>query len=348
MPTVIGSQALTLRDTAEAIRKKDGHLEANILDLVSEENGVMDDAKFIRADNGDKLSTSFLNTNPHGSWVAIGEGVPAVKTGFSTAWDTCGRLKARIQIPEELYDRTVDKEALLQRHVRSISNGMKEDVADAFFYANIKNEPKKFNGLCDFYDHFGLGVVPRTNYAHTVISNGTGSQGAPTSSSALRSIWLVGWGDDGITGFYPENSDTAGLTAKPMDRMMLPDGNGNPTWHKTQEIIWEVGLAVRNFQKAGRVCNFELDTAQAAGYDTALIKNLRHLKNRVKSAGVSRAFYCDGDTWEIIEDTFAHLTQGNAIKYSDVQQEKPATLWGIPVHLCDCLAVNEATVTVAS
>ena len=78
---------------------KDGSLKANILDLVSEDNGVLDDTTFMRADDGDKLSTDFRNLNPHGTWVALNEGVPASKTGFSTAWDTCGRIKARIEIP---------------------------------------------------------------------------------------------------------------------------------------------------------------------------------------------------------------------------------------------------------
>lgn len=348
MPTILGSQALTLRDTAEAARKRDGSLKANILDLVSEENGVMDDATFVRADNGDKLSSDYINAIPHGQWVALDEGVPASKTGFSVAWDTCGRIKARVQIGAELYERTKDKEALVQRHVRAHSQGMKEDVADAFIYGNVKEEPKKFNGLATFYDKFGAATTPRSNYAHTVISAGKGASGAASSTSQLRSIWLVGWGDNGITGFYPEMSKYAGLTAKPMEKMQINDASGNPTWAWTQELVWEVGLAIRDYRKAGRICNFQLDTALAAGYDADLIKNLRHLKARVKADGVKRAFYMDETTWEIIEDTMAHLTQSNAIKYEDLTQLKPMTFWGIPVRLCDCLAVNEAEVAALS
>lgn len=348
MPTVLGSQALTLRDTAEAARKRDGSLKANILDLVSEVNGVMDDATFTRADNGDKLSSDFLNKIPHGTWVALDEGVAASKTGFSVAWDACGRIKNRVQIGAELYERTKDKEALVQRHVRAISSGMKEDVADAFFYGNIREEPKKFNGLATFYDKFGAATTPRSNYAHTVISAGKGSSGAASSTSQLRSIWLVGWGDMGVTGFYPETSNTAGLTAKPMEKMQINDAAGNPTWAWTQELIWEVGLAIRDYRKAGRICNFQLDTALAAGYEDSLITHLRHLKARVKSDGVKQAFYMDEPTWEVVEDTMAHLTQSNAIKYADALQQQPMTFWGIPVRLCDCLAVNEAEVSALS
>lgn len=344
-PVILGSQALTLRDTAEAARDKSGNLKANILDLVSEENGCMDDAKFIEADNGDKLSTDFLNDIPHGEWVALDEGVKAKKTGFSVAWDACGRIKGRVQIGAELYEKTKQKEALVARHVRAHSEGLKEDVADAFFYGNIKNEPKKFNGLSTFYDAYGTSLTPRSNFAHTVISAGKGSNGATTSSSALRSIWLVGWGDNGIIGFYPEGSKTAGLTTSPMERVPLISDDGKLTWVMSQEIVWEVGLAVRNFQKAGRICNFQLDTALAAGYDDDLVKHLRHLRTRVKSNGVSQAFYMDGPTWEIVEDTMAHLTQSNAIKYADAQQTQPKSFWGIPVKLCDCLGTNEAAVS---
>lgn len=348
MPTVLGSYALTLRDTAEAARNRDGSLKANILDVISEENGVIDDATFVRADNGDKLSSDFVNANPHGEWVALDEGVAASKTGFSTAWDTCGRIKARVQIGRELYERTKQKEQLVQRHIRAISNGLKEDVADAFFYGNIRNEPKKFNGLANFYDAYGNESTPRSNFAHTVISAGKGEGGAPDSTAKLRSIWLVGWGENGVTGFYPETSQHAGLSVGPFEKMQLNDPAGRPAWAYTQEVLWEVGLAVRNFQKAGRICNVELDAIAQNGYDEDLVKHLRHLKARVKADGVKRAIYMDEPTWEVVEDTFAHLTQQNAIRYEDLQQNRPMTLWGIPVRLCDCLATNEEAVAAAS
>jgi hypothetical protein len=346
----LGSQALTLRDTAEAARKKNGELKANILDLVSEENGVLDDTTFLRADDGDKLSTDFRNYNPHGTWVALGEGVPASKTGFSTAWDTCGRIKARVQIPLDVWDKTKDKEALWQMHVRAISQGMREDVAAAIFYANIANEPRKFNGLTDFYDKYAKSDTTRKSYAFNVLNAGTSgiSTYLSDSSNHLRSIWLVGWGDMGVTCFYPEVSKYCGLTVDQMRDMQLADANGNPTWHKTQEIAWDIGLAVRNFQRAGRVCNIQLQTALAGTsdgntYANGLITHLRHLRSRVKAGGGRLAFYMCESLWEVIEDAFARLTQSNAIKYADLQQSKPDTLWGIPIHLCDCLDTNEDT-----
>lgn len=343
---VIGTNALTLRDTAEAARKKTGELKETILDLVSQENGVMNDATFVRADNGDRLSSDFINYNPQGEWVALGDGVAASKTGFSTAWDTCGRIKARVQIPQELYDRTKQKEELVHRHIRAISNGMQEQVASAIFYANIANEPRKFNGLSDFYDKYSRSGATRRHFDFNVIN------AAPTSTAALRSIWLVGWGDMGVTCFYPEMSNSAGLTVGPMEKMPVDtskDGSGKITWHLTQEITWDVGLAVRNFQCAGRLCNIDLTTARStASYAQSLITLLRHLRSRVKTAGVKRAFYMDENTWEIIEDALASLTQTNAIKYGDLQQSKPDTLWGIPIHVCDALDTNEASVAQAS
>lgn len=346
----LGSQALTLRDTAEAARKKDGHLKADILDLVSEENGVLDDTTFLRADDGDKLSTAFRNNNPHGTWVALGEGVPASKTGFSTAWDTCGRIKARVQIPEDVWDKTKDKEALWQMHVRSISQGMREDVAAAIFYANIANEPRKFNGLADFYDRYAKADTIRRSFAHNVVNAGTSNIATylATSTNHLRSIWLVNWGDMGVTAFYPEVSKYCGLTVGEMRNMQLNDANGNPTWHKTQEITWDIGLAVRNFQRAGRVCNIQLQTALAGttdgnNYANGLITHLRHLRRRVKTDGGRVAFYMCESLFEVIEDALARMTQSNAIKYGDLQQSKPDSLWGVPLHLCDCLDTNEDT-----
>lgn len=341
-PVILGTQALTLRDTAQAARDKSGNLKANILDFVSEENGVMDDMTFVRADDGDKLSTDFLNELPHGRFIALGEGVPADKAGFAVAWDTCAKLRSRIQISNDLYERTKQKEALVARHIRAHSAGLKEDLADAVFYGNIREEPKKFNGLATFYDKFGTANITRRHYAHNVIN---GAMTSTTDATMLRSIWLVSWGELSITGFYPEMSPTAGLSVGPMKEMTLDDRNGNPVWHKTQELNWEVGLAIRNFRGAGRVANVELSKAETSGFGAKLLKNLRHLRARVKQLGGRRAFYCSEQLFEIIEDALAEVTQSNAIKYSDAQQEKPDSLWGIPLRLCDCLDVNEAAVT---
>lgn len=352
----LGSNALTLRDTAEAMRKADGSLKPNIIDLVSQKNDILSDTTFMRADNGDKLSSDFLNANPHGEWVALGEGVSATKTGFSTAWDTCGRIKARIQIPTEIYERTKEKDALVERHIRAISNGLREDVATALFYANIANEPKKFNGLADFYDRYAKSSTTRRAYAFNVI-NASGDASAratylSTSGNTFRSIWLVGWGDLAVTCFYPENSTAAGLKLDAMKEMPISgsaDGSGKVTWHKTQELTWEIGLAVRNYQYAGRICNIERETAIAGtttgdNYAKSLLKHLRHLRARVKKGGVRQAFYMDETMWEVIEDAFSLTTNSNAIKYGDLQQSKPDTLWGIPIHLCDCLDTAEAAV----
>lgn len=356
----LGSQALTLRDTAEAARKKDGSLKANILDLVSEENGVLDDTTFLRADDGDKLSTDFRNINPHGTWVALNEGVPASKTGFSTAWDTCGRIKARVEIPKDTWDKTKDKDALWQMHVKAISQGLREDVATALFYANIANEPRKFNGLTDFYDKYETSGATRKQYFYTVLNGGQSDVGTAGStagdlltyvngSKPLRSIWLVGWGDMGVTCFYPEVSKYCGLTVGPMEKLQLADARGNPIFAQTQEITWDIGLSVRNFQNAGRICNVQLETAQStAAYAQSLIKHMRHLRGRVKHNGVRLAWYMPQELWEVIEDAFAAITQTNAIKYGDLQQSKPDALWGIPIHVCDCLDTDEALVVKAA
>lgn len=343
-PVILGTQALTLRDTAQAARNKSGDLKANILDFVSEENGCMDDMTFMRADDGDKLATDFLNELPHGHFIALGEGVPADKAGFSVAWDSCAKIRGRVQISRDLWEKTKQKEQLWATHVKAMSGGMKEDLADAIFYGNIKNEPKKFNGLSTFYDRFGTANVTRRHYAHNVISAGLGTSGAPSGSSMLRSIWLVSWGETAITGFYPEVSETAGLTVRPAEIIHLPDRNNNPVAHRSQEIDWDVGLAIRNFRAAGRICNIELDQSDTTDFGKKMLTHLRHLRSRVKRIGSTRAFYCSEQIFEVVEDALWNLTQGNAIKYADAQQEKPEAIFGIPLRLCDCLDVNEAPV----
>ena len=74
---------------------------------------------------------------------------------------------------------------------------------------------------------------------------------------------------------------------------------------------------------------------------------MRKLVTRAKSNGVTQRLYCCRLVFEAIAEQFEKKTQGNAVKYADLEQKKEASLLGVPVAFCDCMNIDEPAVSAA-
>ena len=58
----------------------------------------------------------------------------------------------------------------------------------------------------------------------------------------------------------------------------------------------------------------------------------------------TQRLYTSRFVFEQIAEQFEKKTQGNAVRYSDLEQKKDASLLGIPVALCDAMNGDETAV----
>lgn len=339
----IGNTVMTLADMMKG-RKADGSFDSEIVDLVVQENPILDDMTFVEANDGTAHRTTIRTGIPEPTWVGFYEGVQPVKGTKTQVKDTCGKMKAMLEIDADLYDNSSaeGKAQVINDELGGIAEGMNQAMAQAIIYGKLEDEPRAFNGLAKYYSVAG---AESSNYddkdaAHYVFN---GAKSSSPSSAALRSIYLIGWSPRTITGFYPQGAKSAGLDRGKFERTWALDANGGRYEVYRQALSWSMGLSNRDFRYAGRIANLESDAMLAASGQPDYVELMHRLATRVKKgASVRQSFQMSPLVWEYVQTLFYRKTQGNAIAYKDIEQRKAVpSLFGIPVRLCDAMETNE-------
>jgi hypothetical protein len=338
---VKGNTVLTYRDLMSGL-KGDKTFDHDIVELMVEQNPMLDDIVISEANDGTSNKTTIRTGLPSTTWTQFYQGVQASKGSKQQIRNTAGSLKTKIEIDADLFNQAPDKSALLLDEVSAHSDAMMNDMADCLIYGKIASEPKKFNGLINFYDTLG-GVTSTDDKEskHYVFSAKSATQ---ASTSALRSIWLVGWGQKSIRGFYPRGSK-GGLSKGEFKKVDVTDTEGGTYEAMRQYLTWQMGLDVRDYRYAGRLANLQSDEMFDTTGVPEYVELLRRLMSRVHSNGVRQVWYMDKLTWEAVGVWLARKTMSNAIQFRDIQERPSETLFGIPVRICDALNSNETEVT---
>lgn len=335
----LGTGNITYRDVLAGL-KGDKSRDADIVELFVEENPILDDLIVNEANDGSANLTTIRAGLPSVSWTSLYEGVQPSKGGKRQVKDASGRAESLIEVDKRLYDRAPDKSGFMLDEARSHAEAMGQDVATALFYGNIASNPKQFNGLAMRYpEHGGTDKDLSNNY----VLSGSSNQ----STSALRSIWLVGHSTKSAHLFYPQGT-VGGLQKSPLEDDTVEDSSGGKFKVKQQFFYWDVGLSVKDFRYCGRISNIESDKMFDSSGVPDYLELVRRLVIRVKAQGVKQSLYMDRMVLEMLNVVASRKTQANAIQTDDLFGRRVTTVYGIPVRICDALEVNEDATTAAS
>ena len=334
---------LTYRDLMSGL-KGDGKFDADIVELMLNENPILDDLVISEANDGTSNKTTIRTGISSATWTAFYEGVQASHGAKKQVRNTAGRLRTKLEIDADLWDQAPDKNALLLDEVADHSNTMMNEMAECLFYGKIETEPRAFNGLINFYDTLGgASSVDDRVSKHYVFD---GKSVSKASTAMLRSIWLIGWSQKSIRCFYPRGS-MGGLQKGEWKKVDVEDGitTGATLEMYRQYMTWQLGLDVRDFRFGARMANLQADEMFSTSGVPDYLSILRRMITRVKSDGVKQVWYMDKLTLEAVGEWLAAKTQSNALTYQQVQQRMTPVLFGIPVRTCDALNTNETAVT---
>lgn len=338
-----GTYVLTYRDLMSRL-KGDKTFDSEIVEILTEQNPMLDDMVITEANDGTSNKTTIRTGLPDAAWTAFYEGVQGSKGSVRQIRNTAGRLQSKLEIDAALYDQAPDKSALLRDEIEQHSEAMMNEMADCLIYGKIVTEPKKFNGLINFFSSLGGATSTDDKLSKHYVFDALSSSQA--SKAALRSIWLVGWGNKSIRAFYPRGSQ-GGLKKgefKKVDVVNAADTSKTYEAYR-QYLEWQLGLDVRDYRYAGRIANLQSDEMFDTSGVPEYIEILRRLVARVRADGVKQVWYMDKLTWEAVGVWMARKTMSNAIGSKDLQERPTETLFGIPVRICDALNTNETEVT---
>ena len=341
-----GSYVYTYRDLMAGL-KGNKTFDHEIVDMLIQMNPMLDDMVITEANDGTSNKTTIRTGLPDVAWIGFYEGVQGSKGSKKQIRNTAGRAATKLEIDAKLFDSDPNKNALLLDEVQAHSNALMNEMADCIIYGKVTTEPKKFNGLINFYSKYQANSsTDDTVSSHYVFNAKSATQ---ASTAALRSIFLVGWSQMSIRCFYPQGT-MGGIQRGPFKKYVdVTDSDGGTYEVHRQYLEWQLGLDVRDYRYGGRMCNLQADEM----FDTSGVPDyweiLRRMTTRVRDdGGVRQVYYMDKLTWEAVTVWASRKTAENAIKYGDLNERIPHKLFGIPVRIADSLNTNEDEVSQVS
>lgn len=343
---VIGSGVDTLVDVLKNLAPDGSQLDT--AEVLTQHTEILQDMTWMEGNLITGHRDSVRTALPTPSFRAINEGVPVTKGGTTPIEETCALLEDFSQTDRELAVLSGNVNAYRLRQARPHMIGFAHKMAQQVFYGNSSADPKGFTGLAPRYNSLSTGT---SQTASNVLSaGGTGS--------ALRSIWLVAWSEDTITGIYPKGtkgglghedatspSAGAGADGGPAGQA-LADANGNLYMGYRDHWLWRCGLMVKDWRYAVRIANIDPTALTFNAASGPYLQNLmiRALETIEGTEGVRIAFYMPRLIRSFLRQQL--IEKKNAfLSMSDQGANSTLSFSEVPIRRTDALNVNELQVS---
>jgi hypothetical protein len=343
---IIGPSALTLVDWAKRI-DDDGKI-AEIINLLSQTNEILDDMLWIEGNLATGHKTTIRTGLPQAYWRLLNQGVPTGKSTTAQITETCGHLETFSDVDEMLIELAGDNKALRLSEELAFLEGMNQQMAQTIFYNNITSTPAAFMGLAPRYPSVSTSTAQTAN--NVIDAGGTGSTNT--------SIWLIFWGPTTVHGVFPKGMK-AGFQQIDLGKQQKLDGTGNVYYVWRSQFKWDAGLVVKDWRFAVRIAN--IDVTQLSGGTppnliNLMIRAIHRLPTQPARAGNVQksdaptplnmgrgAFYANRavTTWLDIQ---ALNKQNVLLRMEEFDGKAVTSFRGIPIRTCDQLLNTEARV----
>ena len=336
MSTTIGNTNLTLMDHARRL-DPDGKI-ARIAEMMNTVNEVLEDLVFVEGNTTTGHKTTLRTGLPSVAWRQINKGVQPSKSQTRQQLFTAGIIEGLGRIDEELVNIAVDKAAFRLSENAPFIEAISQTMASTLFYGNVETNPERFTGLTPYYA-LSTGADSSVN----VIKGGS-------SDTDNTSLWLVVWGENTIHAFYPRGTK-AGIEHEDKGKQLVNDSEtpAGQYFAYMDQYKTRLGLAVRDYRYAVRICNLDVSALATAG-DTSdssanLIKLMIQALNKIPSLRLGRAaWYCNKEVKTAL-DIKAYNKSNVNLTIQTLENGSPITRFmGIPIRRCDAIINAEALV----
>lgn len=344
---------ITLLDWSRRVGP-DGNID-EIAELLSQCNDVYKDMVWCESNLPTGHKATVRTGLPAGTWRLDYQGVGYTKSTTAQITVGWGSLTAFSQIDKKVADLNGQTARLRVSEDNAHLEGLSQQVATAYFYANEATNPSQFTGLSPIFNTTSTSTAAN---ARNVLSAGG-------SANANASLWLVGHGDRTVYSIFPKGMK-AGLTFEDRgDVVPAYDSNGNPYLAYTSYFQWDVGLMVEDWRFVSRMCNIDTTTA-AGGLFSSTPPDLFALMSRMvvrmptstrritaitetdapdePSPGTSQIFYCNRTVRESL-DIQAIRDRNVLLKPTEYAGEPVTEFRGAPIRVVDALLNTETNVS---
>ena len=310
-----------------------------IAELIEQTNPELSSIPMIEANSNIGLQVSARQSLPEIFRRRINQGIRPTASGYGAVTESAGIYTGLGQIDKALVDISTDKQKLRMTenkgHIMAMGQGFMSDL----FYGDSNVNAESFMGLAPRFATLGT-----TNRADVQVldAGGTGSD--------LCSVWLVGWGEGSVSGFYPQGSE-AGISHNAEDLVTCHDRDKNQFLGYKDWFELKAGIGVWDYRQIVRIANIPWKLLEAGDPATGLPAGVPALVNLFTLAlemlnttsGVSPAFYVPRTV-----SAFLRLQIQNKanvfLSDREVAGRKVTHFDNVPVYRTDALLLNETQV----
>lgn len=330
----LGANVTTLADWAKML-DPEGRIDA-VVELLSQRNAILEDMHWQEGNLPTGHQYTVRSGLPDVYWRLINRGVAGSKSEESQVTEGCGMLEAWSEVDKDLAELNGNTPAFRLKKGQAFVQAMNNEMASTVFYGNASTAPEEFTGLAIRYSDLSA-----DNADNIIDMNGTQSDNS--------SIWLVVWGEDGISGIFPKGSK-AGLMHEDLGLVTVQDAlgiAGSRLRVYQDHWQWKCGVAVEDWRQAVRICNIDISNLVAKSSAADLIDGMIAAIHAVDDLSRGKAcFYMNRTVMKMLDiQRRDDVIAGGGLDYNLVDGKQMLSFRGVPVKLCDALLETEAQVT---
>lgn len=327
-PTLADAAALTT-DSGSAV---------TIAELLEKTNPAFNDIPFEEANSTTGHKVSARQKLPETYLRRINQGIKPSKSGYGAILESAGLFNALGQVDAKLVELAVDKARFRFMENKGHIESMGQRFFQSLLYGDPNVTPEDFLGIAPRYS--SLAAADRTA-VQVIDAGGTGAD--------LTSIYLVGWGEGSVMGFYPKGTQ-AGIKHTPLPQAMIDDGLGGKYLGYEDWFDMNAGLAVYDYRNIVRIANIDVSDLQAGDPVSGITAGAKlinlmtiALEQLNNPNGLNPVFYVPR-----VVGTYLRLqvvNKGNVwVGTHEIAGQKVTTFDGFPVRRMDAITLNETRV----
>jgi len=333
----LGSSVVTTADLRASLDPKGN--PARVYEILEKVSPIVKDATWFESNMPNGHESTIQGSEETATKRDYERGVAKSKTVNIPVIDLAAQYAANAEVDINKLETYPSPEAYLAKQEYRKIVAIHNDFESDFFHGNTKTNLRGVQGL-----------APRFNAISTTLGKPGYQVVSAGGTTTLTSLYLVGWGDDGVSLFYPLGSE-AGVSriVKPEER--VTDADGKVYYAYCVFNNWKVGLCVENYRQGIlRVANIsETDLATyGSTSDTSpdLIGIAIRAMERVNmNSALNYFWYADETVIGWLKTMYYHTGNVNLTIDSAQDGFQTVRLGGIPVHKSYQITNSETVVS---
>ncbi len=329
----LATNTLTLADWAKRIDPDTNAVTPAIVELLAQTNEILTDMQWKEGNLPTGHRLTMRTGLPSVAWRRLNEGIAKSKSQTAQVDEACGMLEAICEVDKDLADLNGNTAAFRMSESKAFIEAMNIEMARVLFYGNSNVDPEQIMGLAPRYST----ISGATNGQNILSAGGTGSTNA--------SIYLVGWGEEGVYGIFPKGSK-AGLQHTPSaDFEWAFDSNNRRFKAYIDHYQWKCGIALADWRYVCRIANISVTALTTNSSPAAIIDYMSRAIDRLPktSGGIKPVFYMNRTIYSFLKLQAMNRSQ-NALSLKEANKQFELSFLDIPIRKVDQLLNTETKV----